>query len=310
MLARAIADARELEKNESWIEAITAYTKIAQDFPESEAGKTYLESVCNTLRARPHGFAPEVFAPMREAVTEAAQLGVVSAMMVLAENLRKPAPGESFQWFSRAGEAGDPEGLTQAGLMAANGDGTPRSFEKAVEFFQKAAEKGHPSAQAALGECLLRGKGIAKDEAAAVALLQKSVSGGNIKAMVLLSDCYKEGLGGLSKSPKESVRLLEVPVQNEDAPAMAILGVDYMTGYGVEKDERRGFDLFKRAAAKGDEGSMYNVAICYQGGVGTSKNLQLMREWFQKAAEAGHPKAAEWCRANKVDFTPKASGSN
>jgi serine/threonine protein kinase len=313
MLAKAIGDAREIErqareqeKPEKWIEAITAYVKIARDFPESEAGKTYLEAVCNTLRARPHGFSAQVFAPMREPITEAAQLGVVSAMMVLAENLRGLREFEqSFFWFERAGQLGDAEGLTQAGLMSASGDGTPRSFEKAVEFFKKAADKGHPSAQAALGECLLLGKGIAADKVAAVEVLQKGVSGGNARAMIILSDCYRNGDGGLEKSPKEAARLLDLAVQLDDVRAMVMLGGYYMQGYGVKANDRTGFDLFKRAALKNDPAAMFNVAICYELGSGTSKNPQQMLEWYQKAAEAGHSKAIEWCNKNKVEFTPK-----
>jgi TPR repeat protein len=84
---------------------------------------------------------PEAFAPLRGPVTEAAQLGIASAMMVLAENLRRVDPGESFQWFEKAGEMGEAEGLTQAGLMLASGLGTPRNSEWAVERFRKAGRE-------------------------------------------------------------------------------------------------------------------------------------------------------------------------
>jgi TPR repeat protein len=310
MLSKAVAEAKALEARQEWPDAVAAYVKIAQDFPESEAGKVNLEAVCGTLRARPDGFPSDVFARIRTPMTDAAQLGIVSAMMVLAENLRRLVPAESYQWFYKAGELGDPEGLTQAGLMAASGLGTDKSIEKAVELFQKAADKGHPSAQAALGECLLRGKGVTKDETAAVSLLQKGVSGGNARAMVLLSDCYKDGLGGLEKDPKEAARLLDLAVQNEDTKAMVILGGYYMRGFGVTQNDRRGFDLFRRGAAKGDKDAMYLLAYCYETGVGTPKNPQLMRESYQKAAAAGNEKAIDWCKKNKVEFTPSASAVN
>jgi TPR repeat protein len=310
MLSKAVAEAKALEAKQAWADAVAAYVKIAQDFPESEAGKVNLEAVCGTLRARPDGFPPDIFARIRTPMTDAAQLGIVSAMMVLAENLRRPVPEESYQWFFKAGELGDPEGLTQAGLMAASGLGTEKSIERAVELFQKASDKGHPSAQAALGECLLRGKGVTKDETAAVALLQKGVSGGNARAMVLLSDCYKDGLGGLEKDPKEAARLLDLAVQNDDTKAMVILGGYYMRGFGVTQNDRRGFDLFRRGAAKGDRDAMYLLAYCYEIGAGTPKNPQLMREFYQKAAGLGNEKAIEWCKKNKVEFTPTEPAPN
>jgi serine/threonine protein kinase len=310
MLAKAVAEAKELEKKESWPEAVAAYVKIAQDFPESAAGKTNLEAVCGELRQRPHGYPPEVFAMLRAPMTDAAQLGTVAAMMVLAENLRRTAPAESYQWFSKAGELGDAEGLTQAGLMAASGLGTEKSFQTAVELFRKAAEKGHPSAMGALGECLLFGKGVEKDEAAAVAAFEKGVAGGNTQSMVLLSLCYERGLGSVKSDLKEAARLLDLAVQGDDARAMVVLGQYYLRGMGVSQNESRAFDLFRRGALKGDNAAMHLLAICYETGSGTAKNPQLMREWYRKAAEAGNAKAAEWCKKNNVEFTPREATLN
>jgi serine/threonine protein kinase/TPR repeat protein len=309
MLAKAVTEARELEKKEQWPAAVAAYVKIAQDFPESGAGKDNLEVVCNTLRARPNGFSPEVFAPLRGPMTDAAQLGIVSAMMVLAENLRKPVPGESFQWFNRAGELGDLEGMTQAGLMMASGLGTEKNIEKAAEMFKKAADGGHPSAQTAYGECLLFGKGVTQDEKAAVDLLEKAVGAGNTRAMVMLAGCYAEGKG-VPKDPKNAVRLLERAVDNDERRALSTLGVYYMQGFGTTQNERRGFELFRRGAEAGDIICMYNLGGAYEYGRGTAANLQLARQWYVKAAEAGHPKAIEWCKKNNVEFTPKEATVN
>jgi len=328
MLSKAVAEAKQIEakateleveaaKNAklwpdvvlAYVEAVAAYVKIAQDYPESEAGRANLEAVCGSLRKRPDGFSPDIFERIRQPMADAAQLGVVSAMMVLAENARRPAPGESFHWFSRAGELGDSEGLTQAGLMMANGKGTDKNVEKAVELFKAAADKGHPSALAAYGECLLFGKGTAKDEVAAVTVLRQGVNGGNAKAMSLLSYCYEMGKGGVSVDFKEAARLLDMAVQGEDARAMALLGAYYMAGKGVPADLRRGFDLFRRGALKGDSAAMHQLAICYETGTGTSKNAQSTREWYKKSAEAGNQKAAEWCAKNKVDFEPSREGN-
>jgi serine/threonine protein kinase/TPR repeat protein len=310
MLSKAVAEAKAFEEKLAWPDAVAAYVKIARDFPESEAGKTYLEAVCGTLRARPNGFSPDVFATIRAPMTDAAQLGVVSAMMVLAENLRKPAPGESFRWFDRAGELGDLEGMTQAGLMMASGLGVERNIERAVEIFKTAAAKGHPSAQAAYGECLLLGKGVEKDEKAAVSVLQQGVDGGNTKAMSLLSSCYEKGKGGLTVDLKEAARLLDLAVQGGDGRAMAGLGSFYILGKGVPVDKKRAFGLFQQGANKGDSVAMGLLAYCYEEGIGTSKNLQFARDWYKNAAEAGDANGIEWCKKNKVEFTPRESTLN
>lgn len=328
MLVKAVTDARELEKAAAalqaqlpagtqagpdvvaaWAQAVAAYVKIAQDFPDSSVGKDNLEVVCSTLRERPHGYSPEVFAPLRAPITDAAQLGVRSAMMVLAENLRIPAKEESFHWFNRAGELGDLEGLTQAGLMTANGYGTEKSIEKAAELFKKASDGGHPSAQTAYGECLLFGKGVDKDYDAAVQVLEKAVGAGNPQAMVLLSLCYEKGLG-VKVDDKNAARLVEMAADKNERRAIGVLGAYYMNGFGVPKNVRRGFELFQKGAGIGDPICMFQLARCYEGGAGTAANPKLARDWYQKAAEAGNPSAIEWCKKNKVEFTPKEAPLN
>jgi serine/threonine protein kinase/TPR repeat protein len=310
MLSKAVAEAKELEKSQSWPEAVAAYVKISQEYPESAAGKTNLEAVCGELRQRPHGYPPEVFAALRGPMTDAAQLGTVAAMMVLAENLRRTDPGESFQWFNKAGELGDLEGKTQAGLMMASGLGTEASLEKAAELFKQAADKGHPSAQTAYGECLLLGKGVAIDKSAGIEMLEKAVGGGDKNAMYLLSICYDRG-DGVKANLKEAVRLADLAVQNGHKRALANLGVYYIQGAGgLTESQKRGFELFNQGAKAKDPACMAQLAQCYENGVGTPKNPQAAREMYREAAALGSRNAAEWCRKNNVEFVIKEQTLN
>ncbi|EXX61363.1 hypothetical protein RirG_171870 [Rhizophagus irregularis DAOM 197198w] len=48
------------------------------------------------------------------------------------------------------------------------------------------------------------------------------------------------------------------------------------------------FYWFKKAAEKGHEGSMYDLALCYHNGEGTEKDLKMAFYLYQKAAEKGH----------------------
>ena len=83
-----------------------------------------------------------------------------------------------------------------------------------------------------------------------------------------------------------------------------------MNGFGVQQNFRRGFEIFRRGAEADDPICMFQLARCYEAGVGTSANPKLMREWYEKAAEAGNAGAAEWCKKNNVQFTPRAAAPN
>lgn len=309
-LDQAVVAAKALETQQAWGPCLAAWVKVAQDFPESGAGKTNLEAVCGTLRARPDGLGPDFLKEAREPLTAAAELGVLAAMMVLAENLRG-TPAEAFEWFQRAGEKGDLEGLTQAGLMVANGwPGESPNLGKAAEYFERAAAKGHPSAMLALGDCLLYGKGVAPDHPRAVEMLKQAADASDFRAMDLLATCYSRVGRGFPKDfdavPKdfaEAARLHEKAAEGGLLAAWSKLGALHMMGGpGLEKNERRGFTYFTRGAEGGDPSAMANLAQCYEKSVGTPVNLPQAREWYLKAARGGNPMARAWCDTNGADY--------
>lgn len=306
-LDKAVAEAKGLEAKEAWGPCLEAWVRVATDFPESGAGKTNLEAVCGTLRSRPDGLGPDFITATREPLAKAANLEVLSAMMVLAENLRRIDPQTSFQWFSRAGEKGDLEGLTQAGLMTADGKGTERSFGKAVAMFETAASKGHPSAKRALAECLLFGKGVEKDEPRAIKLLKEACDASDKLAFDLLGFCYTKGIG-VEKDLNEAARLYEKAAEAGLPRSWGNLGVLYVKPDGLPAEPRRAFAYFRKGADGNDPLSMFYLAQCYESATGTSVNLDQAKSWYRKAAQLGWAAARDWCEKNKVDYkTPAAA---
>jgi serine/threonine protein kinase len=300
-LDKGVAEAKALEAKEAWGPCLAAWVQVAKDFPESGAGKTNLEAVCGTLRSRPDGLGADFIEATKEPLTEAANLDVLSAMMVLAENLRRSDPQSAFQWFNRAGEKGDLEGLTQAGLMTADGKGTERSFEKAAAMFETAASKGHPSAKRAFAECLLFAKGVDKDEARAITLLKEASNASDKLAFDLLGFCYTKGIG-VEKDLKEAARLYEKAAEAGLPRAWGNLGVLYVKPDGLPTEPARAFAYFRKGSDGNDPLSMFFLAQCYEGGTGTRTNFEQARTWYRKSAQLGWPAAREWCKKNNVDF--------
>ena len=74
---------------------------------------------------------------------------------------------KAIEEFRPLVERGDPEAQMMTGLMYLQGNGYPRSAEKAAVWLYKAATKGEHSAQLVLGSQLLYGQGIRRDLPAA-----------------------------------------------------------------------------------------------------------------------------------------------
>lgn len=86
-----------------------------------------------------------------------------------------------------------------------------------------------------------------------------------------------------------------------DPAAQRALGFRYSQGVDVEKDEKKGFELTKKAALQDDVKAMLNLASDFAHGTGTTKNETAAVAWYRKAAEAflGLAKKGE-----KLDLRP------
>ncbi len=304
-LKTATSQAEALEEKGNWAPSLDAWLKIARDFPEFGVAKNHLETLLNHLRDRPSPISYEEFSAMRTQITEAAQLDILSAMLLLGDNLRTVEQKTAFKWFSAASEKGDATALTMLGFMYSKGGeiGKP-DFAKAVECFQAAAEKGDIGGKFALGQCYVDGLGVAKDEKRGADLLKAAADGGDTRAMDILGTCYTRGTG-VKTDFAEAFRLFSRASDMGNLKATGNLGVLYMTGRGVPAaNPKRAAELFEKGARAGDGSCMFNYAQCLDGGLGTAKNQLQAQAWFRKSAEAGDPRAADWCRQHGIPFSP------
>ena len=72
-----------------------------------------------------------------------------------------------------------------------------------------------------------------------------------------------------------------------NAEAMNNLGMKYVRGLGVEKDENKAFQLIMESALRDNPKAMNNLGYFYFDGVGCQRNTTKAMEWFQKAKENG-----------------------
>ena len=61
----------------------------------------------------------------------------------------------------------------------------------------------------------------------------------------------------------------------------------------MHKDYRRGVSWYKKAAQLNDFYAQYNLGLCYLDGDGVKRNERIAIKWFKKAATQGYDKASD-----------------
>ncbi|WJH41126.1 hypothetical protein N7E02_11650 [Aliirhizobium terrae] len=140
-------------------------------------------------------------------------------------------------WFEFAAASGDARGIARLARVYENGEGRPRDMARASELWDRAAAAGLvrallPAARSRLAE--------GKELETASGLLDKAMASGETDAYVLAARLHRGDYTGRADFAAMQAVLGEATSQ-DDAPIAAIemLANAYLTGQGVEVDERR-----------------------------------------------------------------------
>ncbi len=304
-LRAAIATAEKYEAARDWPQAVMAYVQLQKDFPQSEVGRVRLELLLSKLETDKTALNQANFEALRQPLTEAAKLGVVSAMEILGEALRKRDPKPSFDWLCAAAARGRAHAMTEVGLRYSNGAGVERDLVKAANWFEQGLAAGDVSAGTLLAECYLLGKGVAKNEGKAVALLRDAAAARDARAMDQLGNCYHKGIG-VTQDDREAFRLYQSAARLNYLDSVGNLGVLYLTSDKTDLGEsqsartQKAVGLFRDGAKEGNAFCMFLYARCFEVGTGVEVNPAEAIEWYRRAAEAGSRPALDWCRQHEV----------
>ena len=75
--------------------------------------------------------------------------------------------------------------------------------------------------------------------------------------------------------------------QNNASDQVAI-GERYLIGKGFEKDEKKAFEWFQKAAGQNNNSGIERIAYCYQNGLGVSQDKSKAVSYYEEAAKAGN----------------------
>ena len=118
------------------------------------------------------------------------------------------------------------------------------------------------------------------------ALVERLADGGEANAQLELATRYAAGKD-VAKDERKAFEIIKVLADKNDH-AMYLMGAAYANGIGVEKDDVRAVEWFRRSAAKGNANGQYWLAeMIITGRAGGPSDPKAAKPWLEKAARQG-----------------------
>lgn len=227
---------------------------------------------------------------------------------------------KAFEYFQKASEKGNKDGMFQLAKLYYNGLGTERDYKKALEWFLKAAENGEENSMNYIGLIYLNGFGVNKDPNKAQEWFKKAFDNGVVWGGYKIGWMYYHGIGvtqdynialkwffigaeknyipsieGVADSYRfglfsytKAMEWYNKAIDNGSIYAITAIGYLYFEGLGVKKDYAKAFEYYLKAAEKGNSDAMYYLGSIYEFGHGKKINYTEAVTYYYKAAENGH----------------------
>ncbi|MFM7604513.1 MAG: tetratricopeptide repeat protein, partial [Prosthecobacter sp.] len=123
-----------------------------------------------------------------------------------------------------------------------------------------------------------------------IAELQNRASGVDAKAQLELAISLRDGKG-IAKDDTQAMQWAHKAADAGLPDALDFVGFAYLRGAVVKRNPSIAIGYFK-AAANESAAAAFNLGQCYFGAQGTEQDCAKALEWWKKAAEKGHGRAA------------------
>jgi hypothetical protein len=165
----------------------------------------------------------------------------------------------------------------------------PRAETNAEQLarLRRHVENEVPEAIGFLGSAYRYGDfGLVKSDKKAAKIYRRAVELGNVNAMVFLGEMYQYG-EGFKLDKKKAMKLFRTAADRGDAVAQNKVGL--LLHYEQKSEES--FRYYALSADQGYTTGEFNFGCCYHDGTGTEVDLSKARYWFERAAAKGHEAA-------------------
>ncbi len=189
------------------------------------------------------------------------------------------------------------------GYMYVEGVGVAKNDSQALIWLQKAAKVGQVDAQNNLGYMYALGRGVSRDQKIAITWYLKAAQQGHRQAQKNLSAMSaKPRTSGFKKKTEKSQVSISLRAESGDAVAQYILGAQYFSGYGIEKNPNEAKEWFLKSARQGYATAQYQLGLMYLEGLGLAKNENEGLIWIKRSASRGFKTARNWIIDNQSKY--------
>ncbi|HEY5896012.1 MAG TPA: tetratricopeptide repeat protein [Burkholderiales bacterium] len=285
----ARGDAREqhnlaarLEREKRYDEAVKWYSRAAaQGFRPAQLNlaQMYEKGIGvpqDTMKAR-RSYRAMAAAGDKEGALRAAKLAAE------AEDWREAIPA-----YERLARDDNLSALTDLGLLYEQGRGVPRDGARAVALFEKAADRSR-WARHKLGVAYLDDRLVPRDYVKARYWLERSARDGNASARNNLGFIYERGLGVKAEAVKAREYYFAA-LRGREPRAKGNLERHYAAGRDAPPGAAA-LDWYREGAERDIASAQYRLGLVYLNGEGVERNEDTALQWLARAGRQGHLQA-------------------
>ena len=148
---------------------------------------------------------------------------------------------------------------------------------------------------------------MSQEQALAFARLVEAAGRGDGDAACRLGDMYREGLGGLRYSPKQTYHWYARSAMAGDANGQNNLGACYEHGLGCVQSYAKAVKWYRLSAAQGLGTAAMNLGYCHLRGHGVPRDEVEALRLFRLAVERGEDKAVQEVERLESQDSPRVS---
>ena len=187
--------------------------------------------------------------------------------------------------------AGNIDDIREMGHMYQTGELGPQDDNEAFRLTKIAVDAGDDKAMVQLAPLYILGIGCEKDYEKAFALFKQANDMGNMKAPRYYGTHLELGIG-TDINYQEAARGYIAAMERGDITGECQLGSLYERGLGVVQDYEKAAELYEHSSERGDiiaSSSWVALGNLYETRTDGKADLKLAKEYYQKAADCGHP---------------------
>ena len=186
---------------------------------------------------------------------------------------------EAFEWFQKAAEHGDRDAKKNVACAKIEGP-LPIDVDRGLSELKELAARGHFQSAGVLGLYYFEGGKVKKDIPLAIKYLTEGAKGGDLTSKKILSSIYLEG-----EDPAQGERLLREAAREDDPEALYLLALFLeRSGKGTKEEI---FDCYSRAAEQEFPEAEHLLGLSYLDGDIVDKDEAKAFFWLERAAKKG-----------------------